>query len=110
MARRTASNRPWNLLPIRARSRFHPCQYARELVGNRCSMHASRTMGSGVEWARAIARGRDGPAAAGLAPEVMHDRPNLPDADLRVLGLAIPEPPAQAIDFVAMRFGSSDDS
>src|SRR3954452_3118593 len=41
-----------------------------------------------------LARGRDGSAAAGLATEVMHHRADAIDADLRILGLAIPGPPA----------------
>jgi len=43
MARLTAMNRAWNLRPIRARSPLHPCQYAGEVVGRRCSKQASRT-------------------------------------------------------------------
>src|SRR5918997_3951636 len=35
-----------------------------------------------------LARGRDRPAAAALASEVVHDRADAIDADLRVLGLA----------------------
>src|SRR4051794_23471885 len=44
-----------------------------------------------------LARGRDGPAAAGLVPEVMHDRADPVDADPGVLGLTVPQPPAQAL-------------
>src|SRR3954465_11985959 len=47
-----------------------------------------------------LARGRDGSAAAGLATEVMHHRADAIDADLRILGLAIPPPPAQALDLL----------
>ena len=48
MARLTAANRVWNLPPICARSRFHPCQYAGEVLGEQCSRHASRTSGSAM--------------------------------------------------------------
>ena len=51
MARLTAANTAWNLPPVRARSRFHPCQYA----GKRCSMRDF------VAWTRPVASG------AGLA-------------------------------------------
>src|SRR4051794_17822637 len=47
-----------------------------------------------------LARGRDGSAAAGLATEVVHYRADAIDADLRILGLAIPQPPAQALDLL----------
>src|SRR3954463_2263954 len=47
-----------------------------------------------------LARGRDGSAAAGLATEVMHHRADAIDADLRILGLAIPGPPAQALNLL----------
>src|SRR3982750_1578699 len=47
-----------------------------------------------------LARGRDGSAAAGLATEVVHHRADAIDADLRILGLAIPQPPAQALDLL----------
>src|SRR4051812_9400595 len=47
-----------------------------------------------------LARGRDGSAAAGLATEVMHHRADAIDADLRILGFAIPQPPAQALDLL----------
>src|SRR3954447_1330335 len=55
MARRTASNRTWNLPPIRARSPLHLCRYAGEVVGRRCSTQASRTSGSEMAWACAMA-------------------------------------------------------
>src|SRR3954466_15739580 len=47
-----------------------------------------------------LARGRDGSAAAGLATEVVHHRADAIDADLRILGLAVPQPPAQALDLL----------
>src|SRR5271165_5018946 len=47
MAWLTASKTAWNLPPISARSRFHPCQYAVEVLGRRCSTQASRTRGVG---------------------------------------------------------------
>src|SRR5215212_3234012 len=47
-----------------------------------------------------LARGRDGSAAAGLATEVVHHRADAIDADLRILSLAIPQPPAQALDLL----------
>ena len=47
-----------------------------------------------------LARGRDGSAAAGLATEVMHHRADAIDADLRIFGLAIPGPPAQALNLL----------
>ena len=47
-----------------------------------------------------LARGRDGSAAARLATEVVHRRADTIDADLRILGLAIPGPPAQALDLL----------
>src|SRR3954469_13549600 len=37
-----------------------------------------------------LPRGRDGPAAAALVPEVVQDRADAIDADLRVLGPAVP--------------------
>jgi len=46
MARLTAANRAWNLPLVCARSRFHPSQYAGEVVGTRCSTQASRTSSS----------------------------------------------------------------
>jgi len=54
MARLTAANRAWNLPPVCALSRFHPCQYAGEVLGTRCSTHASRTRGSAMAWACAM--------------------------------------------------------
>src|ERR687896_735485 len=47
-----------------------------------------------------LARGRDGSAAAGLATEVVHHRADAINADLRILGLAVPQPPAQALDLL----------
>jgi|GEM_PF-4124461 len=38
------------LAPILARSRFHPCPYAEDVRGLRCSTQASRTSGSGNTW------------------------------------------------------------
>src|SRR5918992_5783505 len=49
-----------------------------------------------------LARGREGSAAAGLATEVVHHCADAIDADLRILGLAVPQPPAQALDFTPM--------
>src|SRR5215217_9109958 len=45
-----------------------------------------------------LARGCDGSAAAGLATEVVQDRADAIEADLCILGLAVPQPPAQALD------------
>src|ERR671932_827816 len=39
-----------------------------------------------------LARGRDGPAAARLAWEAVHDRADAIDADPGILGLAVPKP------------------
>src|SRR6185312_10317101 len=47
-----------------------------------------------------LARGRGGSAAAGLATEVVHYRTDAIDAELRILGLAVPQPPAQALDLL----------
>src|SRR3954469_18216668 len=47
-----------------------------------------------------LARGRDGSAAAGLATEVVLHRADAIDADLCILGLAVPQPPAQALDLL----------
>src|SRR3954447_18764730 len=47
-----------------------------------------------------LARGRDESAAAGLATEVVHHRADAIDADLRILSLAVPQPPAQALDLL----------
>src|SRR4051794_17102056 len=47
-----------------------------------------------------LARGRDGSAAARLATEVMHHCADAIDADLRILDLAIPGPPAQALNLL----------
>src|SRR4051812_29327155 len=89
MARRTASNRTWNLPPIRARSPLHFCQYAGEVVGRRCSMQASRTRGSETVWVRAMAA-----SSASSTPEgeqvvtlVLQRDTHRADAS-RVLGLA----------------------
>src|SRR4051812_1965288 len=89
MARRTASSSAWNLPPIRARSPFHLCQYAGEVVGRRFSTHASRTRGSEMAWARAMPA-----SSASSTPEgeqvialVLQRDPHRADAS-RVLGLA----------------------
>src|SRR3954453_3720362 len=47
-----------------------------------------------------LARGRDGPVAAALVPEVVQDRADAIDADLRILSSAVPQPPAQALDLL----------
>src|SRR5215213_7718682 len=47
-----------------------------------------------------LARGRGGSAAAGLATEVVHHCADAIDADLRILGLAVPQPPAQALNLL----------
>src|SRR4051794_3553873 len=47
-----------------------------------------------------LARGRDGSAAAGLVTKVAHHRADAIDAELRILGLAVPQPPAQALDLL----------
>src|SRR5215217_784121 len=47
-----------------------------------------------------LARERDGSAAAGLATEVVHHCADAIDADLRIRGLAVPQPPAQALDLL----------
>ena|GEM_PF-5646836 len=58
MACATALKTAWNLAPILARSRFHPCQYAKDVRGLRCSTQASRTRGSGNTWTHMDARDR----------------------------------------------------
>ena len=45
---------PVELVAHFPRSRFHPCQYAVEVLGNRCSTQASRTRSSGMTWAWAM--------------------------------------------------------
>src|SRR6185436_13505714 len=47
-----------------------------------------------------LARRRGGSAAAGLATEVVHYRTDAIDAELRILGPAVPQPPAQALDLL----------
>ena len=45
-----------------------------------------------------LSRGRDGSSTVALTPQVMHDRANTIDADLGVLGRAVPQSPVQAVD------------
>src|SRR3954447_8082865 len=45
-----------------------------------------------------LPRRRDGPSPVRLALELGHDRADAIDADLRVLGLAVPDAPAQSLD------------
>src|SRR3954469_21784897 len=47
-----------------------------------------------------LARGRDGSAAAGLVPEVVHHCADAIDADLRIFSSAVPQPPAPALDLL----------
>jgi hypothetical protein len=64
----TALNNVWNLPPILARSRFQPCHYAVEVLGRRCSMHASRTRSSPISWVYAMAASFSSSTPAKLVP------------------------------------------
>src|SRR3954463_2107268 len=55
MARLTASKAAWNVPPSFARSRFHPCQYAVDVLGKRCSTQASRARSVEMSWSWAMA-------------------------------------------------------